>query len=284
MSPTFHHPAGPPPPYSQSSLSQTTSWSNSKPDSHVSDSRRTSGDEYEGPKLNSRQSLPSISEALGVDGQTSYPSSTSVVPAPSSPPPTARKSYGMESSQFNNATYENNTAGQYRSFRQDSAGPPSFPPIDAPKSGYASSQDSRSEFRPPLHVQTSQYARQEALDKPYQRAASPAYEKPSSYSGSSMGPPSSTTYGYAPYPPRYAEPTPPSSHSAGPIYQPSAQYGPPSQGRSSGWKSDSASSRFVADDRSTSSSNYGDSVKRHLEQYDLEAALNDVSSLLCSRV
>jgi len=35
--------------------------------------------------------------------------------------------------------------------------------------------------------------------------------------------------------------------------------------------------RYPSDERALSSATYGDSIKRHLDLYDLEAALNDVS-------
>lgn len=273
-SPSHQYPSGPPPPYSHSTSQQTNAWSGAKSEAYPVEPRRISGEEYDGVKQTPRQSLPSISEALGVESQTSYATSTPAVQAPSSPSQGARRPYGMESSQFQNA-YESNSASQYRSFRQDSAGPQSYPPLEAPKTAYAPSQDSRPDLRPPLHLQTSQSVRNDRPEKPY-RPATPPHE-PSSHSAGSMGPPSSFTYGYTPYPPRYAEPAPPT---AGPIYQPSAQYAPPSSTVSSAWKSEGSSTRFVPDDR-TSNTTYGDSVKRHLDQYDLEAALNDVS-LICS--
>lgn len=81
-----------------------------------------------------------------------------------------------------------------------------------------------------------------------------------------MGPPS-FPYGYQPYPPRYAQPTPPSSANAGPIYQPSlSSAAPPTP--SAGWKSEGG--------RYGEERPYGESVKRHLDMYDLEGALNDV--------
>lgn len=275
-SPLYGEPLGPPPPYSHTTSQHLNSRPNARSDSYSSESRRLSGEESDATKQKTQQSLPSISEALGVDGQTSYTQSTSAMQAPSSPSPNIRRTYGMEQPQFSNA-YGNGSASQYRSFRQDSAGPQSHATSDVPKSTYGALSESRSESRPPLNLQTSDFARSERSDRPsFQRTSSPGYEQPSSHTAGSMGPPS-YTYGYTPYPPRYAEPAPSSSHSVGPIYQPSAQHAPPPQTPQPGWKSESASSRFESDTRALNAGTYGDSIKRHLDHYDFEAALNDVS-------
>ena len=285
-SPTYHHPPGPPPPYSHPPPQHANSWPGVRQVDNTSpDSRGPSGDEGENIKQTIRQSLPSISEALGVDSQTSYTPSTSAPlghpqiahvaqsqsAAPSSPPSASRRSYGMEPSQLH--TSNSNSNYQYSSFRQDSAAPQQYLPPDSAKSTYAISQDAK----PPLHLQTSQPPprTQEPATYSYQQKISPQYEQQSSQSAGSMGPPS-FPYGYTPYPSRYAQTTPTSSHSAGPIYQPSTQYAAPST-QSSSWKSETASSRFVPDDHSTAPTGYSDSVKRHLDLYDLEGALSEVS-------
>ncbi|EMF17616.1 GATA-domain-containing protein, partial [Sphaerulina musiva SO2202] len=105
--------------------------------------------------------------------------------------------------------------------------------------------------------------------------ASPSYEQQYSAnvanSSTSTGRPSSLPYGYTPFPPRYANATPPTGNSSGPIYQPSTTYGPPHNSQP-GWKSES--SRY--DDRGLI--HHSDSVKRHLDYFDLEASLNEISS------
>ena len=264
-SPTYQYPTGPPPPYnSHATPTPGTGWTPIKSGVHTPpESRRTSAEENESMRQTTRQSLPSISEALGVDNHSSYKPPTTHLPPPRSPAPGSptsapQRPYGLESSQ------------QYASFRQDSAGPQSYPPQDSAKPAYASS-----ESRPPLQVQTAQAT-------PHQAPASHAHPAPtsapyeSSTSQSSAGsmppPPSTFGYGYQSYTPRYAQSNPPSSQGAGPIYSPSAQYGPPPT-PTTGWRADS--SRYGAEERAPQI--YGDSVKRHIELYDVEAAFSEVS-------
>ena len=274
-SPTYSYPAHPPPPYSHPAPQHANSWPGVKTTVHTPpDSRRTSGEDSDHIIKTSRQSLPSISEALG---ETSYPSSTSAAQppaqptAPASPPPSARRTYGMDPPQPINP-FANSSTYPYSSFRQDSAGPQSYPPPDSTKPAYAPLP----EPRPPLQLQTSQPPRsQQPTNNPFIQATSPQYEQPqSSQSSGTMGAPS-FPYGYTPYPPRYAQPTSTSSHS-GPIYQPSTQYPAPST-PSSTWKSETNTSRFGKHDR-VNATTYSESVKRQLDIFDLEGALSEVSS------
>ena len=274
-SPTYY-PSHPPPPYSHPAPPHTNSWPGARAPVHTPpDSRRTSGEDSDYLKKTSRQSLPSISEALG---ETSYSSSTSVAQpplqstAPSSPPLSAKRTYGMDPPQPQNP-YANNPSTKYPSFRQDPAGPQSYPPPEPAKPAYAPSQETRA----PLHLQTTQppARTQQPASYSYTQTTSPQYEQQqSSQSTGTMAPPS-FSYGYTPYPPRYAQPTSSSSHSSGPIYQPSTQFAAPPT-PSPSWKAENASSRFGADDRS-SAPTYSESVKRHLDLFDLEGALNEVS-------
>ena len=277
-SPTYY-PPNPPPPYSQPPPQHAPSWPVARPPVQTPpDSRRTSGEDTEYLKKTSRHSLPSISEALGETSYTSTAQPPSQVTAPASPPPSAtRKTYAMDPPQSNNA-YGSNSNYPAPSFRQDSAGPQSYPPPDSTKPAFAPLQ----EPRPPLHVQTSQPTprTQQTTSYPYTQNTSPQFDQQqSSQSSASMGPPQSFPYGYTPYPPKYTQPTSSSSHGPGPIYQPSVQHAPPSM-PSSSWKAENAS-RFGADDRS-SATTYSESVKRHLDLFDLEGSLNEVSQ--CQKV
>lgn len=276
-SPTYQYPTGPPPPYnSHPAPPSSNGWTTVKSGVQTPpDSRRTSGDESDSVRQTTRQSLPSISEALGVDNHTPYqaPPATHLPPrspAPASPTSASRRPYALEPSQ-SHQQYGSQPAQQYSSFRQDSAGPHSYPPQDPAKSAYEPAPD----IRPPLHLQTSQ-----PKPRPTQSTAhahppptSSAYEQPTSNSSAgSMPPPSSSfSYGYSQYTPRYAQSNRPSSHASGPIYSPSAQYGPPPTA-STGWRADP--SRYGVDERAPQI--YGDSVKRHIDLYDLEAALSEV--------
>lgn len=271
-SPTYQYPTGPPPPYnSHPTPSPAQTWTPSKSGVHTPpDSRRMSGEDSDTARQPPRQSLPSISEALGVDSHAPYqpPPTThlppSRSPAPASPTSTARHPYLAEPAQ-SHQQYPSQPSQQFSSFRQDSAGPQSYPPPDSAKPP---------DTRPPLHLQTAQ-----AIPRPPQPAAhahppptSAPYEQPSSNSAGSMAPPPSTFgYGYTNYTPRYAQSNPPSSQGAGPIYSPSAQYGPPPT-PSTGWRAEP--SRHGPEDRAPQI--YGESVKRHIDQYDLEASLSEV--------
>ncbi|KAK5713432.1 glutamate--cysteine ligase [Elasticomyces elasticus] len=251
---TYPYPSHPPPPYSHPSPAPAHSghqWSSTQANVHTPpESRRTSAEEHDA-KQGTRQSLPSISEALGVDGQTAYHHSSTSVPhqpisqpavAPASPLPGSRR-YGME--------------------------PPMAPqhthPVNAiPQHTYPSE-------RPPLQVNTAPVPpppSQPAFN--YPSHTSPGYE-PSAQPAPSMGPPG-LPYGYTPYPPRYAQPTPPASVASGPIYQPSVNYpAPPTP--SASWRSESVNK--VAPSES-GPGDYSASVKRHLDMYDMEGALNEI--------
>ena len=268
-SPTFPQPLGPPPPYSHST--QPHSWATTKSNGHDNhEPRRTSGDERDNVKNMVRQSLPSLSEALGEHRQGSYTSTASAVqpsiqpPAPSSPH--LRHSYSTEAVQPHNA-YTAHSSYQSASLRHDSGAPQPYHSADTYKSLQTPSQHTR----PPLHVQTSQPPAQGEWTDRY--GPSPQREQSSSLASGPRGPPS-VPYGYASYSSGHGESLPPAGQSSGPIYQPSSQYGPPQP--SPRWRSENAPSRYVAEESSAQPAPYGESVKRHLDLYDLEAALNDV--------
>ncbi|KAK4557050.1 glutamate--cysteine ligase [Recurvomyces mirabilis] len=236
-SPTYAYPSGPPPPYSQPAPASTlhaSAWPSTTSAHTPPESRRASEEDAK-----QKQSLPSISEALGVDSQTSYQSHTRPAVAPASPLSAGIKRYGME--------------------------PPPAPTVHTSTGAFA---PHRHEPPSALHLQTSQSAPLPALQQP-------AYSYPPTSSPSSTST-SSFTYGYTPYPSRYAQP-PPSTTSAanGPIYQPSASH-PAPQTPSTSWRSES-STKFVPSEPATGPGDYSASVKRHLDLYDLEGALNEIS-------
>lgn len=89
--------------------------------------------------------------------------------------------------------------------------------------------------------------------------------------------PPSFPYGYTPYPPRYGASAPAVAPTvAGPIYQPSVTHGAPQTPAAPSWKSENGA-KLLSEERI-----YGDSVKRHLDMYDIEAALTDVSETVAS--
>ncbi|KAK1085791.1 glutamate--cysteine ligase [Friedmanniomyces endolithicus] len=237
---TYPYPAGPPPPYSQPSPVATHhshAWPGAQANVHTpSESRRKSREEHDA-KQATRQSLPSISEALGVDSQTSYhhtSTSTSVPHPPASQPAVAPASpligvrrYGMDP-------------------------PPAPPQSFAGNNGTMLPPHTYAPKPPPLHLQTTPPVHQQPhATFSYPSHTSPSYEQPLSQPASSMAPPG-IPYGYTPYPPRYAQPAPPFGVTSGPIYQPS----------------------YAASE--SGPGDYSASVKRHLDMYDLEGALSEI--------
>jgi len=283
-SPTNQYPAAPPPPYTLPAHHHANNtWATTNHAAHTPPaSRRTSGDDHGSNKQTTLQSLPSLSEALGpLDNQPSYPppaSTTAQAPppppatqlptpqsgAPRSPVSATRRSYPMEPPQPQ-------THSHYAYFRQDSAGPP-----------YASTEPARPangpphDQRPPMPAQTPQPPRpQPPSSHSYPKPMSPRLEQQAPHPADSMAPPPPPTtfaYGYTPYPPRFAPSTP--SSTSGPVYQPSAHHPAPST-PSSAWRAEGAPSKYP-DERPTPAV-YGESVKRHMDMFDFEAFLNEVS-------
>ncbi|EME49500.1 hypothetical protein DOTSEDRAFT_68310 [Dothistroma septosporum NZE10] len=298
-SPTHQYPSGPPPPYSHAhggpppASQHANEWSGAQSGVHTPpESRRTSEHEKESAKQGPRQSLPSISEALGVDSQTAFASAAAApaplqsthLPPPTSGPPASpsgasRRSFPMEPPQGPTTSFANGSSySQYSQYRSDSLSQRQSypPPADAARLpvAYPPVQESK----PMLH-QSSAQAHSRGPPPPASFPPPPepssSYEHPPNPATGSMAPPSSFPYGYTPFPPRYAGPTPPASTTSGPIHQPSTVYGAP-QTASSGWKSENTA-RF--DSRPPEQANYGDNVKRHLDFYDLEQSLNEISSV-----
>jgi len=286
-SPAHQYPSGPPPPYSHpapptqyfpNTTSSTSANMHTPPES-----RRASDNEKEAIKQTVRLSLPSISEALGVESQPTYRPSLPLQTTPSSthPPPPTRslaaspspRSHRMEPPQ---QPSEQHTAppSHFSQYRQDAQRHTSYPSVEAPRSSYADS-------RPPVHMQPARspppqrLAHQPSQYAPTTAPRSPAHEQPPQHPSGAMGPPS-FPYGYQPYPSRYAAPTPAPAPTAGPIYQPSLSNPAPSTA-STTWKAENA--RYGGEERT-----YGDSVKRQLEMYDLGGALSDVRNFATENV
>lgn len=277
-----HAAAPPPPPYSHPSHQHASPWVASTRDHTPPMSRKPSGGDHEDTRQTATQTLPSISEAVGrgiFDNQMTHPSPISVAQAPSLPlatqvppsqsgtprsPRAARRSYPMEPPHA-----QSQTQPPFPSFRQDSAGP-QHTPTDPAQPVYRRSPD----YRPAVPASTPQQPRTQPSSYPYPRSPSPQFERQMANPAGSMPPPQPSTfaYGYTPYPPRYAQPAPHSN--SGPIYQPSTQSAAPPTPATT-WKSETASSRYQ--DERPAPAAYGESVKRHLDMYDLEAALTEVT-------
>lgn len=255
-----HQPQGYVSPYSQGSLSLThLANAASKEFGTPPDSRRASGEEKDLiAKQNTKQSLPSISEALGIDNNNaSYPpmgpsgSQAAVQPGKTTPPMSTMRNYAAEPVQPHAEPYASKYGPPYA--QHSSPAPYAIPdPTRSALSG----------LRPALHVHTPQVSAYASSHPRPNSNASPATERPPQTSTSSAAP-TTFPYGYTSYPPRYAQSA--STTSSVPAYH---------AGGRAGWETESHSGPQYNSGEKT----YGESVKRHLDLYDLESALNDVSA------
>jgi glutamate--cysteine ligase catalytic subunit len=334
----LHPYAGPPHSYSN----HQSSGANTLPGSlggllSPPESRRTSGDEKEqrGP---TRQSLPSIHEALGAEQPLSYPgpppsapvsapqqyhpSSTTVSPsdtrsrnfstdlhasqgpsnpfshphprspfigtsavaAPPPPPPQSqpdslpRPSFSEPRPSF---ASPRPSFSDPRPSLSDPRSRPTFPdqrpPFPEPRNSYSGSQHNSK--LPTLHpIQTTQSPppgpRPQLPYTSYPPQPSSAYESSTPHSAGPMNP----NYGYSQYPPNYPLSAPgPSGPSSG-YPPPASTYSAPPRYPPPSWGSDNAEMARMEEKKIGRSSlaPYGESVKRHLESFDLEASLNEV--------
>nr|POE80877.1 gata zinc finger domain-containing protein 8 [Quercus suber] len=291
-SPTVYHPLGPPPPYSHAPSQHVNAWSTGPIEtSSPHDSRRPSDDEQDGPKHITRQSLPSLSEALGVDGQTPFPTSATAAllpPPPSapahtsrtqlaaiaSPSPSLKRGYGMDAPRGTTHAAYGIAGGQHTAHSQNqpeslpSQAPPPAPSSQPPVEGMSQSYPSVTD-RLPVHAPALQSAARPsapAANFVHAQSSAAEYEQPPTQPRGAMAPPN-LPYGYTPYASRHALPVTNGS-GAGPLYQPSTSYPPPS---APSWKHDNMQSKFEGRE-------YGESVKCHLDLYDLGTALREIAS------
>lgn len=259
------------------------------------ESRRTSGDEKEQQRPPARQSLPSIHEALGSEQSlSSYPAPPPSAPAsaPQSFLPPSSTASPSDQRQRTFSVDHINTQGPPNPFSHprspfmntpSSTAPPPPPPQaqseSLPRPSFSSTQHNPK--LPTLHpLRTTQSppvgaARPNQPYSSYPSQPSSAYESSAPHSAGPMNP----QYGYSQYPPNYPlSAPPPSGPNSG--YPPSAatysappRYPPPS------WRSDGAELSRLEEKKlggRSSLAPYGESVKRHLESFDLEASLNEV--------
>ncbi|GAB7365647.1 hypothetical protein MBLNU230_g6711t1 [Neophaeotheca triangularis] len=289
-SPVQHgYPPGPPPPYSHPGQPPAQQYANNLPavqtgrHSPLGSHQAGAENEKENIKQTVRQSLPSISEALGVDGASYSTAPPAQQPehaslpqsaAPPSPSATVRHSHiGMEPQQQHQHTHYNaSTYPPHHAYPSEPAQHQSQLPHDTPRAGYAPDPIKAQ----PHHIHTQQSPAQQHSQHPssqhYTPRPSPSQEQSNSQSNGTMRPPATFPYGYTSYPQRYAPPTPSSNVTHGPIYQPSSTYAAPPTSTPAWASSDSGGFRPQAERQ------YGDSVKRHLDLYDMESALTDISS------
>lgn len=268
-SPTLPYPSGPPPPYSHPSYSGART---------PPAPRRSSADDQS--KQASKQSLPSIHEALGVEQSASYSAPrpyssapqptyhapiTAPAPAPAATPASpvpSRRSFAMEPPPPpHQAPVPHGARSPYTQHHYDISPRQMSEHAERQRPVYAP--------QPPPALQTnhSPLAPQSQYPRSYPTTAHPSSHERTASHPLSMppAPPSAPgqpfPYGYASaaYPSHYAyPPAPQSAATTSSIYQPSITQAAPPQTSEPG---------RVA---------FGDSVKRHLDMWDFGEALNEV--------
>ncbi|KAL1655419.1 glutamate--cysteine ligase [Didymella pomorum] len=252
------------------------------------ESRRTSGDEKDVYKPAARQSLPSISEALGAEQSLPYPGP--VPPPPSVPAPPSQHyvpvSATTSPSESRKRPFEPDSysaqgpANPFSHTRSPYVGapaaqvPPPPPPQEVrppyePRPYPTQQHNSRLPSLQPIKATQSPpppVARPNPPYSSYPPAPTAAYEPPAPPPAEPMN----HQYGYpqpqyTSYPP--SAPAPPGPPAA---YPPPARYYPTSL-------RDNTEARLEEKKLNRASlAPYGESVKRHLDSFDLEASLNEV--------
>ena len=263
------------------------------------ESRRTSGDEKDVHKPAVRQSLPSISEALGAEQSLPYPGP--VPPPPSVPAPTSQHyapvSANTSPSESRKRPFEpdsysaqgpSNPFSHPRSpFVSASQVPPPPPPQSQVEAASRAPYEPRPAYSTPQHnprlpslhpIKTTQSPPPSARPQPYSTyppAPAPAYERPAPQPAEPMN----HHYGY----PQYASYSPSAPAPNGPpaAYPPATStYSAPSHYYPTSLRDNTEARLEEKKLNRASLAPYGESVKRHLDSFDLEASLNEASSPL----
>lgn len=286
---------GPPPPYSHPQPHPSPANLGAKiPPGLLSppESRRTSGEAQE-QKQQPRQSLPSIHEALGTDQSLDF--------SPQPPPPTSNGTHYYQAPSV--ATSPTSTVS--RALNSEAQAPPPIhsypqappespfnrqqpplPPstIQPPPMAHSQVDASRTSFS----VQQNRFPSLHPLRTARSPVATPArpvtYQSYPQQSASGFDQPVQSapgmnhSFGYTtnPAPYTFSAPAPPSS-SAG--YSPAAASYPTSNRYGMQWRDGPEFNRAEESRRMgrVPGPAYGESVKRHLENFDFEASLNEVS-------
>lgn len=262
-----------------------------------SDMQRPSGNDKDPQRHTARQSLPSIHEALGAEPPRSYPSIVPPPPAVSSGPKHYPSSSATTSpsdqrarhfsSDFNSVPSSASSFSHPRSpFLSSSASqappPPSHQTIaEPPRPSFATSpHNSNLPALHPLKTTQSPPTSTTRPNNPYSSYPQPptTHDTKTPQSATSMN----HHYPYPHYSPGYPL-SAPSTNSAYPpstsTYSAPPRYPPPS------WRD---GSEMVAPEEKkinrSSLAPYGESVKRHLESFDLEASLNEVCIVYVNEV
>ncbi|KZM20848.1 sequence-specific DNA binding [Ascochyta rabiei] len=268
------------------------------------DSRRTSGDDKDVHRPAPRQSLPSISEALGAEQSLPYPgpvppppsvaASTPqhYLPASTNPSPSDPRKRPFEPDSYNAQGPVNPFLHPRSPFISTSTSqvpaPPPPPPQGQPDSMSRPSFDPRQPHLAPQHnsrlpslhpIKTAQSPPPSAVrpNPPYSSyppAPSSAYEPPAAQ----LAEPMNHQYGYPPYA------SYPLSASAPTAYPPPAStYSAPSRYYPTSLRDNTEARMEEKKLNRASLAPYGESVKRHLDSFDLEASLNEMADG-CGRI
>ncbi|KAH0551093.1 hypothetical protein GP486_007560 [Trichoglossum hirsutum] len=276
ISPTSMYP-GPPPPYPNHISSSTGSVPSFTGLISPPDSRRTSGDDKEGPppqrsSLHSPQSLPSLKEALNSDQPLPYdaPAPTSTLPQSNPPSSVVSPTTPIPRSfpHDNHPSQRSQSQGSLQFPTQGQLPPPGHPtqtqyaPQEVPSAPHSNftrnhSLPSLSSIRPVHHTAPPQQT-------------SPQYD-PNTIPGASHFPyPGFQQQFNAPQPPPLGHPPGPYGNQAG--------FSP----RTESTYVRKVDNRQVEEARAigkTEGEKYGHSVKRHLEIYDLEASFREIIAI-----
>ncbi|KAF2470142.1 GCS-domain-containing protein [Lindgomyces ingoldianus] len=255
------------------------------------ESRRTSGDEKE-QRPPARQSLPSIHEALGSEQPLPYPapppSAPVSAPPPYLPPTTATSPSDQRVRAFSTDLHGSqgppnpfsHPRSPYMNTPTSSAPPPPPHSQADPLSRPSFSSSQHNPKLPTLHPLRTTQSPPPSASRPnapnsYPLQPSPAYESSAPHSAGPMN----QHYGYSQYSPNYPLSAPPPG-GPGQAYPPSAAtYSAPPRFPPPSWRSDSAEISRIEEKKTARSSlaPYGESVKRHLDSFDVEASLNEIA-------
>ncbi|KAF2140580.1 uncharacterized protein K452DRAFT_48515 [Aplosporella prunicola CBS 121167] len=252
------------------------------------ESRRTSGEERE-HKQPARQSLPSIHEALASDQPMPYP------PSQTPAAPTSAAQYGPPPPPAA-AIPHPDAARRHYSQDMPSRDSPGLYSQPAPRSPYMKPPFAQNQPEPPRPTLPNSHnpklptlhplrTEQPPVENPrssfsygYTQAPSPGYQP------QSAGAMQQQPFGYSTYPAAVPYPysaAPPPPHAPGPAYPASASAYSAQGGYPPSWRSDGAEVRRAEESkragRNAGPALYGESVKRHLDNFDFEASLNEIA-------
>ncbi|KAK7529605.1 uncharacterized protein J3D65DRAFT_672542 [Phyllosticta citribraziliensis] len=294
VSPSSPYTHPPPPPYARHPPNATAPPPSLAGLVSPPDSRRTSGDEQEQKPAPVRQSLPSIHEALGSDQPMVYPHTSAPPPAshfyPPPPPPSVTSHHDPGRRPFQESPAHFAAPPPPPPPRSPFVKPPqppySAPYQEPPRPALISQNPSLSTLHPLRTEPSPVNGSRPPANHHYQSLAPYDQNPPTS------GPPPQSQqqqqqqpFGYTTYPASHPysappPPPPPSNHGAPPYPAPGPGYATPRPYPPT-WRSDGAEVRRAEESkragRNAGPAMFGESVKRHLDNFDFEASLNEIA-------